>query len=97
MENPQEPVTTATMTADPNARPSYEFTPDEVGNVGCESSDLNVTGTLRNTASDAKDYAANVRLGYLIDRGGQYIDEVSLSRMNGRVSMRVRRSRSRSI
>ena len=79
VENPQEPVTTATMTADPNARPSYEFTPDEVGNVSCESSDLNVTGTLRNTASDAKDYAANVRLGYLIDRGGQYIDEVSLS------------------
>ncbi len=79
LEDPEEPAPTPTATSDPNAMPSYEFDPDEIEVPACETNDFNVTGTLRNTSDEVKDYAANVKLGYLIDRGGEYISSVELS------------------
>jgi hypothetical protein len=79
VEPPVEAVPTPTATSDPKAMPSYEFAPDAVETYGCNSSGFNLTGSLRNSAEEAKDYAANVRLGYLIDRGGEYVSSVELS------------------
>jgi len=77
--DPPDPDAAPTSTADPLAMPSYEFVPDELETGGCESANsYSLTGTLRNTASSAKDYAADVRLGYLIDRGGEYIKSVTI-------------------
>lgn len=70
---------TPTATADPRAKPSYEFNPDELEASSCGSRDFNLTGTLSNTSDDAKDYAANVRLGYEIERGGDAITMVELT------------------
>lgn len=67
-----------TDTADPNAMPSYEFEPDELVEQACEGSSYSVTGSLRNTSDDSKDYAANVALGYLIDQGGEYVSTVEI-------------------
>lgn len=67
-----------TATADPNAMPSYEFDPDELVEQACEASSYSVTGSLRNTSDDSKDYAANVDLGYLIDQGGEYVSTVEI-------------------
>lgn len=75
----EEPLPAPSATADPQAKPSYEFHPDELETTSCGSRDFDLTGTLKNTSSDAKDYAANVQLGYQIDRGGDYITMVELT------------------
>jgi len=75
----EEPIPTPTATADPRAKPSYEFNPDELEASNCGSRDFNLTGTLSNTSDDAKDYAANVQLGYEIERGGDAITMVELT------------------
>ena len=51
---------------------------DHLEAQACGSSDFYLTGTLKNTASAAKDVAANVELGYLIDQGGEYVSSVEL-------------------
>jgi hypothetical protein len=79
VEPPIEPSPTPTATSDPHAMPSYEFEPDELETPGCGASSFNLTGSLRDTASEAKDYAANVQLGYLIDRGGEYVSSVEIT------------------
>ena len=79
VKDPGLPDPTPTATADPRAMPSYEFAPDELETSACGQSDFQLTGTLRNTSDETKDYAANVQLGYLIDRGGEYISTVQLS------------------
>jgi hypothetical protein len=79
VEETELPEPTPTATADPRARPSYEFSPDELTAYNCEDNSYSVTGSMRNTSNDAKDYAANVQLGYLIDRGGEYVNSVQLS------------------
>ena len=79
VENPEGSAATPTATADPNAKPSYEFDPDELELNSCENTGVySLTGVLRNTTDDPKNYAANVRLGYLIDRGGEYVSAVRL-------------------
>ncbi len=79
VEQPAEPAPTPTATSDPNALPNYEFTPGELKAQACGSSSFDFTGALRNTASEAKDYAANVQLGYRFDSGGDFVDSVTLS------------------
>lgn len=79
VEEPDRTTPTPTATSDPRAMPSYEFAPDEIEMQGCGGSSFNLTGSLRNTANDPKDYAANVELGYLIDRGGEYVNSVELT------------------
>lgn len=79
VENPEGSAATPTATADPNAKPSYEFDPDELETNSCENNGAySLTGVLSNTANEPKDYAANVRLGYRIDRGGEYVSVVRL-------------------
>lgn len=75
----EEPLPTPTATADPRAMPSYEFSPDELETSSCGSRDFDLTGTLKDTSGDAKDYAANVQLGYQIDQGGDNITMVELT------------------
>lgn len=79
LEDPGKPTPLPTATSDPDAMPSYEFTPDELEMSSCESSDFNLTGTLHNTADHVKDYAANVELNYEIIAGGEYVDRVELA------------------
>ncbi len=74
-----EPAPTPTATSDPHAMPSYEFDPDELETQACGESEFDFTGTLRNTANEAKDYAANVQLGYRFDRGGDFVSSVDLA------------------
>ena len=78
-DTPDDPTPTPTATSDPQARPSYEFEPDELEMQGCGNTSFNMTGSLRNSADDPKDYAANVQLGYLIDRGGEYVTTIELT------------------
>jgi hypothetical protein len=76
---PDEPDLEPTPTADANARPSYEFIPEELETAQCQAgSAYDLTAALKNDADEAKDYAANVQLGYLIDRGGEYVSAVEL-------------------
>lgn len=75
----ETPTPAPTATADPQAMPSYEFTSDELEAWSCGSRDFNLTGTLKNTSGDAKDYAANVQLGYQIEQGGDYITMVEIT------------------
>jgi hypothetical protein len=79
IEAPLEPAPIPTATADPDAKPSYDFEPDEIETSSCGSRDFNLSGSLHNTADEAKDYAANVKLDYLIDRGGEYVSSVELT------------------
>jgi hypothetical protein len=80
VEEPQvpEPAPSPTATADPLAMPGYQFTPDEMVVQSCGNSTLNITGVLQNDASQSKDYAANLQIGYLIDRGGEQVSSVEL-------------------
>ena len=79
-ETQEEPAPTAT--SDPNAMPGYEFIPGQIETPGCGNTAFEFTGTLRNTADAAKDYAANVQLAYRFDSGGDYVSEVSLTPSN---------------
>lgn len=81
-EEPPDTEPTPTATADPNAMPSYEFSPDELSISECGTGErarlYTLNGSLSNTSNDVKDYAANVQLGYLIDQGGEYVSMVKL-------------------
>lgn len=77
-EQPGQPTPTPSSTPDANANPRLVFTPDEVETSGC-SPQYTLTGALANTATGAGDYAADVQLGYVITRGGAYVEGVELS------------------
>lgn len=79
VEQPVEPTPAPTLTSDPNAAPGYAFVPATLETSVCGSNSINVAGALRNTATNASDYAANVQLGYLIDEGGDYVDTVDIT------------------
>ncbi|MBE0695848.1 MAG: FecR domain-containing protein [Anaerolineaceae bacterium] len=76
---PNEPDPKPTPTGDLNARPSYKFVPEELETSSCEDgTSYNLSAGLKNDAKEIKDYASNVQLGYLIDRGGEYVSTVVL-------------------
>lgn len=79
LERSTEATQAPTLTADPAAKPEYAFVPDEVETSACGSGAFDLTSALRNTAGSPADYAANVKLGYLIDAGGEYVDTVTLT------------------
>lgn len=76
-ETPDEPTPVPSPTADPNAKPSLAFLSDEVEIAGC-GDEFSSSAALTNTAGEAKDAAANVKLGYLISRGGEYVTGVQI-------------------
>jgi hypothetical protein len=79
LDVPDEPDPEITPTGDPRAMPSYEFVPEELETSSCENgASYNLPAALKNDAEEAKNYAANVQLGYLIDRGGEYVSSVTL-------------------
>ncbi len=78
-ENTADPDPDATATADPDAMPSYAFVPEELEVSTCaDQSSYNLSAALKNTGLEEKDIAANVKLGYLIDSGGEYVSTVEL-------------------
>ncbi len=77
-EQPDEPAPTPSSTPDPGAAPRLVFTPGEVETTGC-GPNFSLDGTLTNTAAGPGDYAADVQLGYVINRGGAYVDSAELT------------------
>ncbi len=69
-------------TPDPDAKPSLSFEPDELEIAGCpdanQQPEFVFTGHLANTAEEAKDYAADVVLGYTGLRGMEYVEQVEI-------------------
>jgi hypothetical protein len=68
----------ATPSPVPGAKPVLEFTSDEVELNTC-STEIILDGSLTNLGETENDFAANVRLGWLIEKGAEYIDEMELS------------------
>ena len=78
-ERSATPAPILTATGAPRAKPEFVFAPEMVEANGCGAREYNLAGALRNTASNPKDYGADVRLGFLIDRGGEYADTVVIT------------------
>ncbi len=57
------------------AKPALEFSPEEVEIPSCETSFV-VQGSLFNNGEEPDDVAANVKLGYTIDMGAEFVDTV---------------------
>ncbi len=66
----------------PGAKPALEFTPDKSELTSCEAS-FDIQGGLANQGEEPDDVAANVRLGYTIDMGAQYVKSVSIDPQEG--------------
>jgi hypothetical protein len=63
----------------PGARPALRFEPQEMTNT-CESTlEYKFEGSLVNTGDTEDDFAANVKLGWLFERGAEYVEEIELS------------------
>lgn len=78
-EDPNAQTPTVTVTPNTAAMPSLAFEPDELLANSCGSTSFSLSGVLRNTGDAGKDYAANVQLGYLIERGGEFVESVALA------------------
>jgi hypothetical protein len=64
---------------DPSAKPELGFQPSGLASNTCMTSTLNLDGTLINHSPRAGDAAANIELGFVIEQGAQYADQISLS------------------
>ncbi len=59
----------------PGAKPALEFSPEETEISSCETSFV-VQGSLMNAGEQAEDVASNVKLGYTIDMGAEFVNAV---------------------
>lgn len=76
---PEEPVDEPSEPSDPNANPQLGFSPSKLDASGCQDGQITLTGTISNTASGEKDVARDVRLGFDIRQGAQYIEILAIS------------------
>jgi hypothetical protein len=67
---------------DPSAKPELGFKPSGLASNTCMTSTLSLDGSLINHSPRAGDEAANVELGFVIEQGAQYVNQVDLSPSN---------------
>jgi hypothetical protein len=63
----------------PSAKPELGFQPSGLSSTACVTSTFSLEGTLINHSPRAGDDAANIELGFVIEQGSEYVNQVALS------------------
>jgi hypothetical protein len=68
----------ATPSPVPGANPTLEFYPEEIEAAACDTREYTFEGSLVNEGEEDDDFAANVKLGWQIERGAEFVESIEL-------------------